>query len=55
MHSMTARTFDLGGSVDTPSRLENGAVNYHQRNYAQYSTNDQQLCHASALSAFRRS
>jgi hypothetical protein len=51
MHSMTAGAFNLGGSVDAPSRFENGAVNNQKHAYAQYSANDEQLCHAANRSA----
>ena len=50
MHSMTAGAFNLGGCVDAPSRFENGTVNNQKHSYAQDSTNDEQLCHATDLS-----
>jgi len=52
---MTAGAFNLRGNVDTPPRLENGAMDYEKHSHTQYSADNQQLCHATALSAFRRS
>jgi hypothetical protein len=38
---MTAGAFNLRGNVDTPPRLENGAMDYEKHSYTQYSADNQ--------------
>jgi len=40
MYSVTAGALNLGGSVDAPSRLENGAMNHQEHTHAQYYGDD---------------
>jgi hypothetical protein len=42
---MAAWTFNLHRSVDAPSRLEYGAMNYQEDSHAQHSADDQQQGH----------
>jgi hypothetical protein len=52
---MTAWTFNLHRSVDAPSCLKNGAMNYQQDSHAQNSADDQQQRHILVFSGSAKS
>ena len=53
VHFTTSGALDLGGSVNTPARLENGAVRHQKHAKEQNPSEDERLCHTVARSLLR--